>query len=214
MTTQYHRIHGQQLTGYEPNAIVEISRTEVAPIYVPSSRTSFCSAYHSRDDATTAPVSSEVDERQSTGRLASPLLMRKREASEILARIYHCTGDMSSSSHIPSKEKCCDTLTQTDVEQRDKRRTGETLPQVKEYRLNIKKFGITPNYDHKKQFKDNMKPYQDSRKWKVIWENFLRSKRIRYSQKKNLRYCAGAERETDAELQSREKAHRDIEMFV
>ena len=126
--------------------------------------------YNSGEDA------SEVDERRSTGRLASPLLMRKREASAILPRIYHSTGDMSSSSYIPSKEKCSDTLTQTDVEQREKRRTGETLPQVKEYRQNIKKFGITQNYDQKKHFKGNMKPYQDSRKWNFTWEYFLRSK--------------------------------------
>ena len=115
------------LTGYEPNAIVEISRTDVTLMLLPSRRASFCSAYNSGEDATSGLVSSEVDERQSTGRLASPLFMQKREASVILARISHPTGEMSRSSHIPSTEKLfCDTLTQTEVEQGHKKRTRDT----------------------------------------------------------------------------------------
>ena len=115
------------LTGYEPNAIVEISRTDVILMLLPSRRASFCSAYNSGEDATSGLVSSEVDERQSTRRLASPLFMQKREASVILARISHPTGEMSRSSHIPSTEKLfCDTLTQTEVEQGHKKRTRDT----------------------------------------------------------------------------------------
>ena len=102
MTSQHHRMHGQQdclvvwphkspFTGYEPNAIVEISSAEVPPIHHPPRRTSFCSVYNFGEDATSVCVSWEVGERQSFGRLASPLLMKKREASAIPARIYHST---------------------------------------------------------------------------------------------------------------------------
>ena len=95
------------LTGYEPNAIVEISCTEVAPLHFASRMRSFCSVYNSGEDATSAPVSSEVDEKQSIERLASPLLIQKREASAIPARIYPSAGhsSMSRSSHIPSMGK-------------------------------------------------------------------------------------------------------------
>ena len=64
------------LTGYEPNATVEVSSAEVTPVLLPSRRASFCSVKNSGQDVTTTPVSSEVDERQSMGMLASPLLMQ------------------------------------------------------------------------------------------------------------------------------------------
>ena len=54
----------------------------------PSRRTSRCSIYNSGEDATPAPAYSEVDERQSIGRPASPLFMQKSEANAISARIY------------------------------------------------------------------------------------------------------------------------------
>ena len=53
------------------------------------SRASFESTYNSGEDVTNALVSSEVDERQSLGTLASPLFTQKREASAAQARIYH-----------------------------------------------------------------------------------------------------------------------------
>ena len=89
------------------SAIVEISGAEGTPIHPPSRRTSFRSVYNSGEDATPAPVSSEVDERQRIGRLASPLLMQKREASAIAARSNHSTGESSKShsSHFPGTEK-------------------------------------------------------------------------------------------------------------
>ena len=91
-------------TGYEPNTTVEISSTEVTLVHLPSKRTSFCSVFNSGEDATTTPVSGEVDERQSTGMLDSPLLMQKREASAVPVRIYHSTEEssVSSSPHIRS----------------------------------------------------------------------------------------------------------------
>ena len=67
------------LTGYEPNAIVEVASTEVTPMLLPSRRVSFGSRYNSGEDATTTPVSSEGDGRQSLGMLASPLFTQKRE---------------------------------------------------------------------------------------------------------------------------------------
>ena len=118
------------LTGYEPNAIVEVSCTEATLVHHASRRTSFCSASNSGEDATMAPVSSEVDERQRIRRLPSPLLMHKRETIAIPARLYHCTVENSTShsSYTPTehRETCCDTLTQTEVEQRHEKRTRET----------------------------------------------------------------------------------------
>ena len=61
----------------------------------------FCSANNSGEDVATVSVSSEVDGGQYIGQLASPLLMQKREASAILARIYHTGGEnpVSHSAH-------------------------------------------------------------------------------------------------------------------
>ena len=66
--------------GYGPNATVEISSADITPILLPSRRASFCSVYNSGEDVTMTTASSEVDERQSIGRLASLLPMQKREA--------------------------------------------------------------------------------------------------------------------------------------
>ena len=72
-------------------------------------------------------MSSEVDERQSTGRLASPLLMQKREASAVLARIHHSTGETSTShsSHIRKGDLLQHTHTK-EVEHKHKKCTGDT----------------------------------------------------------------------------------------
>ena len=138
MTTKYHPVHRQQdclvvwpyspLSGCEPKAIAEISSTNVTPIHHPSGRTSFCSVNNSGEDATFAPMSSEMEERQSIGRLASPLPMQEREASAIPARIYHSTGESSvpRSSQNSKHGETYDTPTQTEDDQRHKRRTGET----------------------------------------------------------------------------------------
>ena len=55
------------LTGYEPNATVEVSSAEVTLVLPPSRRASFCTVYNSGEDVTTTLVSSEVDERQNMG---------------------------------------------------------------------------------------------------------------------------------------------------
>ena len=64
---------------------------------VPSRRASFCSAHKSGEDVTTALVSSEVDEKQSRGTLASPLPVQKRAAGAAPARVYHCDRESSMS---------------------------------------------------------------------------------------------------------------------
>ena len=81
------------LAGFEPNTTVEISSAQVTAVHLPSTRPSFCSVYKSGEDVTTTLVSSEVDERQSIGRLAASLRVQKREASAAAARIYHSTGE-------------------------------------------------------------------------------------------------------------------------
>ena len=55
---------------FKPNSIVEIGSAEVTSIHRPSRRTSFCSVYNSVEDVTSARVCSEVDQRQSIGRLS------------------------------------------------------------------------------------------------------------------------------------------------
>ena len=74
---------------------------------LPPRRACFGSTYNSGEDVTTAPVSSEVDERQSMGMWASPLFTQKREASAALAFIYHSHGvsSMCGSSRMPIAER-------------------------------------------------------------------------------------------------------------
>ena len=67
--TQYHRIHEHEdclvvwptqspLAGYEPNAFIKISSTEVLLLFtMHQGSPCFCSAYNSGEDATSAPVS-------------------------------------------------------------------------------------------------------------------------------------------------------------
>ena len=135
MATQYRRIHGQQhclVVGPDKSTHslraqrhLEISSTRVFPVQHPSRRTRLCSAYNSGEDATSAPVSSEVDERQSIGRLASPLPMQKRETSVTPARVYHSTG-----------ESCCDTHTHKRKSSRDRKGVRENTSQMKELEIN------------------------------------------------------------------------------
>ena len=103
------------LTSYEPNAIVEISSTEVTPVHRPSRRTSFCSENIYGEDVTSAPVSPEVDERQSIGRQASRCSCRRKKQVQSLREL------------ITLQDKdLCHAHPQAEVEQRHKKRTGET----------------------------------------------------------------------------------------
>ena len=60
------------LTGYEPNATVEVSSAKVTPVLPPSRRASFCTVYDSGEDVITTLVSSEVDERQNMVNVGFP----------------------------------------------------------------------------------------------------------------------------------------------
>ena len=138
--TTKHLIHRQQdclvvwpynvrLQVYKPNAIVEIGSAEVTSIHRPSRRTSFCSVHKAGEDVTSARVSSEVAERQSIGRLA-PTDAHAEERSKcnpcqhlsLSMIIFHVT----LITHSKHGETCSNTLTQTEVEQRHKKRTGKT----------------------------------------------------------------------------------------
>ena len=121
---------------------------------------------------TSAPVSSQVDERRRIGRLASSLLMHTREASAILARNYCSAGEssMSRSSHFPSTEKLVATSSHERKSSRDIRGVQENTSQLKQFEKNNKKLEISKNSKQKKQSKENMKPYQDAHK-----QNFIRS---------------------------------------
>ena len=91
------------LTDYEPNDPVDVSSTEGTPMLLPSRRASIGSTKKSSEDIATTLASSEVDERQSMGMLASPLFTRKRAASAAPSRINHSKREnyVSNSSHIP-----------------------------------------------------------------------------------------------------------------
>ena len=106
-----------------PTPSLRSAEQRLHPIHHASRRRSFCSAYNTSEDATPAPVSSEVDERQSIRRQASPLFMQKREASAIPTRIFHSTGEscMSGSSHIPSTENLVAVHSHKRKSSRDKR---------------------------------------------------------------------------------------------
>ena len=180
------------LTGYEPNATVEISCTEATLVHHASRRTSFCSASNSGEDATTAPVTSGVDERQRIRRLPSPLLMQKREAIAIPARMYHSTGENSTShhhTHRPSTGRPVVTHSHKRKSSRDMRSAQEKQlvnERVRAEQQDVRDF--FQNSEQKKQSKENMKPYRDSWKRNLIRGYFLTSRGVKHSQRQHLRY--------------------------
>ena len=117
--------------------------------------------------------------------LASTLLMQKREASAIPARIDHPTREnpTSHSSHISSAVRPVATHTQTETQEAYKRHTS----QVKEHELSKRKLEITYNSEQLTQSKENTQLYQNSLKRNFILDFLLKSKEITYSEKQNLR---------------------------
>ena len=171
------------LAGFEPNTTVEISSAQVTAVHLPSTRPSLCSVYKSGEDVTTTLVSSEVDERQSIGRLAASLRVQKREASAAAARIYHSTGEKVQCQAQLTFEARGDLLrhTHTDgnrAETQDVFR--REIPQVTGYELNGKKFEITEDSEKTKQPKEKTQLYQDSLERNIIRDYLSRSKGIRY----------------------------------
>ena len=67
------------LTGYEPNALNEVS-SDATPVVLPSRR---CSLGTNADDLATALDASEACDRSDVGRLTSILVSQEREASAI-----------------------------------------------------------------------------------------------------------------------------------
>ena len=67
------------LTGYEPNALVEVSSTEVTTVFLPSRKASIGLTYNSGEDIFSTPAVSEVDERSDLEILVSPLLTPERD---------------------------------------------------------------------------------------------------------------------------------------
>ena len=66
------------LTGYEPDAPVEVSSTEATPKVLPSRKSSIGSTCNSVDDLATTPAVSEISERADLEMLASPLWSQER----------------------------------------------------------------------------------------------------------------------------------------
>ena len=152
-------------------------------------------------------MSSEVNERQSIGRLASPLLMQKREASAALARICHFIGEgsVSSSSHSKRGETCRDIHTngnRAEIQEAYRRH----IPQVKEHGPSIKKLDITYNYEQLKQPKESRRTEMKMQEFKAESADF----------------CPPRIEQTQAESENRERAHQgtgtetpeDVEEFL
>ena len=132
----------------------------------------------------TTPVSSEVDERQNMGMLASPLFTQKREASAATSRINHSNKEISVSS-VSHRETCCDVLTQEKVVPRSKEFTGvvfreRTFTEHREVRDFL-------NFEQVKPLKEKRLRYPNSLERDTIRENFLRNEGTRYCLKRDLR---------------------------
>ena len=111
------------LTGYEPNATVEVSSAEVTLVLQPSRRASFRSVYNSGEDVTTTPVSSEVDDRQSMGTAAHGE-QRNKPLQEFIALLEKVLGQ----AHL-TLEAQGDLSRKT---QRPKKHTGDTFRKRKD----------------------------------------------------------------------------------
>ena len=85
------------LTGYEPNALVQVSSTEVTTTFLPSRKASISSTYNSGGSIVTSLAVSEVDERTDLGMLALLLLTRERQAPHHPG--FHHSNRESSETH-------------------------------------------------------------------------------------------------------------------
>ena len=81
-------------------------------------------------------LTSEVDDPR-IGRLASPLLEQKREASVILAGVYHSQREKLHGTLAAQKhgETCCKTVTQAENEQRPNKFHRTDSSPTKEFEL-------------------------------------------------------------------------------
>ena len=175
--TVNHLIHGQQ------DRLVVWPHTVRSQVMSPttSSRSeiqrSFLFTDHGED--VTSPVSS--------GRPASPVLVQETEGrskcnpcenSSLWKRKFYVTL-IPYSKHGGT---CCHTLTQTEIEQRRKKRTRETSHKWKNSIWTTSK-RFPENSEQMALTKENKKPYQDSLKRNFAQDHFLKSKEIKFSQR-------------------------------
>ena len=83
-------------TGYDPKKTLEVANTHDKPANATSKRTRFCSTSISVQEVPTTLFSGEVDDPR-IGKLASPLLEQKKEASVTGAGVYYSQGERSTS---------------------------------------------------------------------------------------------------------------------
>ena len=191
-----HTIHGQKdslvdwlpLTGYEPNATVEVSSAEVAPILPPSRRASFCSVYNSGEDVITTLVSSKSMRDKTWEMLASPLLTQKREASALPAIIYHSIEKVLRLAHriFKAQGDLIPVYSQERKSSRDPRNTLETHSARERIRTEHEEVRDHLKLLADKAAKGKRQPYQDSLKRNIIQDDFLKSKGIRCCPKQDL----------------------------
>ena len=155
----------QSLTGYEPNAMVEISSTEVTPVHHASEGQVFAQ-HNSGEDATCAPVYSQVDERQCIGRLAFTAAHAEERSKcnpcenlitlqeKIPCHAHHTFQAWANLLRCtPHKRKSCRDIRSV----QEKHLTNEVVRVEQEevrYFLTISQ--------EKTQSKEDMKPYRDS----------------------------------------------------
>ena len=176
---------GAQVTSPTPSLKSAVRRLHLCTMH--QEEQVFCSANNSGEDVTSTPVSSEVDERQSIGRMASPLPWQKREAVAIFARIYHSTREtsMSQSSHTPR-------TVQLVASHSHKRKSSRDIRSVQDKHLENERVRAehqeVQEAELKKRSKGKMKPYRGSRKRNFTRKYFLKNRGLRYSQRQNLSY--------------------------
>ena len=86
------------LTGYEPNAPVEVNSTEVTTTLLPPRKASIGSTYSSGEDIVSFLAVSEVDERSDLGMLASPLSTQERDKCDPIQNLQELQDKVNSLS--------------------------------------------------------------------------------------------------------------------
>ena len=119
------------------------------PVILLFSSLSFCSVYNPGEDATSAPVRSEVDERQSMGMLVSPPFTQERERGKCISikdfitlAEKTCVQFITHSEH---GETCGDVLAQEKIMPRSKCYQRSLTPSKKGSLLSVEKSEIFLN---------------------------------------------------------------------
>ena len=111
--------------------MVEIIRTEVTPTHRPPKRTRFCSVYNSGEDATLC-LRKFLKDKAPEGWLHRRSCRREKQVQSLQGPITPQEKNYVTFISLSERGKTCfDTFTQTEVEYRHKKRTGDTCHKCK-----------------------------------------------------------------------------------